>query len=169
MVFYITTFSTVCSIIYNYATGSSNTVIYLNSGILLFLNSIDDQFLLILTKIKPDWVDAIEMQIAENDFASSLSVNDNKRSGRKGNSCKSKSVPSQIAPNSIKSSSSDSSDSDNGKMSRELKDLKKKHKLSMEKINSLESSKHILENECVQLRKDYAEMKQIVDKLSSRY
>ena len=87
------------------------------------------------------------------------------------NSSKSKSVSSQLedSPHSVSASSFVLPDKEKDKLRAEIKDLKKKQKVSSEKIYALENSNNNQKDEYAQLRKDYADMKQMVEKLRSDY
>jgi len=63
IVLYITFFTLFTSIIYNYATGSSNTDILQNAVLLLFLNDIDEKFFATLKRMCPAWVEGLEREI----------------------------------------------------------------------------------------------------------
>ena len=80
-VIFLTVSSAMISYIYNEATGISNSDIIKDAAILLFLNEIDDQFLSLLKRIFPAWVEKLEEDISfanEIDSGSRSSADDRK-------------------------------------------------------------------------------------------
>jgi len=78
---FLTVSSAMISYIYNEATGISNSDIIKDAAILLFLNEIDDQFLSLLKRIFPAWVEKLEEDISfanEIDSGSRSSADDRK-------------------------------------------------------------------------------------------
>jgi len=75
-VIFLTISSAMISIIYNQSTGISNSDIIKDAAILLFLNEIDDQFLNILKRIFPSWVESLEAEISFANEVSSARLSD---------------------------------------------------------------------------------------------
>jgi len=71
LLLFITCYSFAVSFIYNRAVGLSNVEVMTDAAILLFLNEIDEQILVLLEKIVPDWIkmidDKIEKKFGDND------------------------------------------------------------------------------------------------------
>merc|ERR1712151_338517 len=63
-VIFLTMSSAMISGIYNKSTGISNSDIIKDAAILLFLNEIDDQFLSLLKRIFPAWIEKLEEDIS---------------------------------------------------------------------------------------------------------